>query len=153
MSITAAQIRRRCVNGHTLDATNTYIYPDDSPMAGNYKCRTCNAEDAQKRREQKRGPQGPRLNRSELPDAGDMSWQDRALCADDLDWHDLSELDQKRICGNCPVHSECLSYALEYARRDPGVWGGYNASQRTRMLRRRAGLRGAARVHARAAQL
>lgn len=70
-------------------------------------------------------------------DAGDMSWQRRALCADDPDWHRLSQLDQKRICINCPVHTECLGYALQHSPKGDGqVWGGYNGYQRSRMLKR-----------------
>ena len=39
----------------------------------------------------------------------------------------------KRICGTCPVRSECLDAALE-VREEFGVWGGTNVTDRLRML-------------------
>lgn len=81
----------------------------------------------------------PRFKRiqAEFPPAGDMTWQAQGICRDDRDWHQLSQLEQKRICGNCPVWKACLNYALTNAPDDPAVWGGYNRTQR-QVLRRRA---------------
>lgn len=73
-------------------------------------------------------------------DVGDLTWQARAICADDPDWHRLTQLDQKRICIHCPVHTECLNYALKHVpggkNGDASVWGGYNGNERTRKLRK-----------------
>ena len=41
----------------------------------------------------------------------------------------------KRLCQECPIISECLSYALE-AREEYGVWGGTSPADRKAMLRR-----------------
>jgi len=42
----------------------------------------------------------------------------------------------QRVCGGCPVQSECLEYALEH-RIEHGVWGGASERERRRILRRR----------------
>jgi WhiB family redox-sensing transcriptional regulator len=42
----------------------------------------------------------------------------------------------RRICGDCPVKSECLEHALLY-RIDHGVWGGCSERERRRILKRR----------------
>ncbi len=42
----------------------------------------------------------------------------------------------RKICGQCPVQTECLEYALTY-RIDHGVWGGASERERRRILRRR----------------
>lgn len=39
----------------------------------------------------------------------------------------------KRVCMDCPVRSECLSWALE-TRQPAGVWGGFSAQERKKML-------------------
>ena len=41
----------------------------------------------------------------------------------------------KEVCGECPVHRECLDYALE-TNQDSGIWGGTSEEER-RVLRRR----------------
>lgn len=40
----------------------------------------------------------------------------------------------KRICGQCPVQSECLQFALEHD--ETGVWGGLNDLDRKRLIRK-----------------
>lgn len=42
----------------------------------------------------------------------------------------------RRVCGECPVQSDCLEYALLH-RIDYGVWGGASERERRRILRRR----------------
>jgi len=38
----------------------------------------------------------------------------------------------KRVCGACPVTSECLEFALA-TNQEAGVWGGYTEEERRRM--------------------
>ena len=40
----------------------------------------------------------------------------------------------KEVCGQCPVHRDCLDYALE-TNQDSGIWGGTSEEER-RVLRR-----------------
>jgi WhiB family transcriptional regulator, redox-sensing transcriptional regulator len=72
-------------------------------------------------------------------------WMRSALCTQvdpDL-WfpekggHDMSR-QPKRICRECPVIAECLSYALEHEEMF-GVWGGTGERERRKILRRRRG--------------
>jgi WhiB family redox-sensing transcriptional regulator len=42
----------------------------------------------------------------------------------------------RRICGSCPVATQCLEYALTN-RIDHGVWGGTSERERRRILKRR----------------
>lgn len=67
----------------------------------------------------------------------DESWMDSANCVgtDPEAWFPgkggrISSL-QRRVCGACPVISECLSYALQHG--DKGIWGGTTESQRKGM--------------------
>jgi WhiB family transcriptional regulator, redox-sensing transcriptional regulator len=46
----------------------------------------------------------------------------------------------KKICGECPVRMECLSYAMD-SPIDHGTWGGMTERERRR-CRRRAGSAG-----------
>ena len=42
-------------------------------------------------------------------------------------------------CRQCPVRTECLNYALDYAHRDlPGIWGGLSENQRNKLRRTRS---------------
>lgn len=70
-------------------------------------------------------------------------WMDGALCAEvggDYHFpevganHDVKVA--KKICGQCTVQRECLSYALSYSGI-LGVWGGTTEGERRRMRRRR----------------
>lgn len=42
----------------------------------------------------------------------------------------------KAICANCPVREPCLEHAI-VSREKVGVWGGYTARERRRLVRRR----------------
>lgn len=68
-------------------------------------------------------------------------WSDRAACLgqDDVDFHSTNEthiFEAKRICGMCPVRTECLMDALE-RDDDHGVYGGLTASERATLRTRR----------------
>ncbi len=45
----------------------------------------------------------------------------------------------KEVCGECPVSTECLEYALE-TNQDSGIWGGLDEEQR-RAIRRQSAAR------------
>ena len=69
-------------------------------------------------------------------------WRDRAACRDTspelffpigttgvaLDQIDAA----KRVCGQCPVASECLEFALA-TNQEAGVWGGLTEEERRRL--------------------
>ena len=79
----------------------------------------------------------------------DYTWRSRAICRDtdpDLFFpigttgQALVQIDRaKEVCGECPVKSECLQYALE-TNQDSGIWGGLDEEQR-RNIRRQAAAR------------
>jgi WhiB family transcriptional regulator, redox-sensing transcriptional regulator len=46
----------------------------------------------------------------------------------------------RRICVRCPVHAECLEYALA-AGEEFGVWGGLDPHERKNLARHRKRLR------------
>lgn len=64
-----------------------------------------------------------------------------AACADQTDamYDDSADgrAAAKRICATCELQAPCLAQALENRERD-GVWGGTDAEERKRILRRRA---------------
>lgn len=67
-------------------------------------------------------------------------WQEEAVCRQ-VDIGDMffpekggSAAEAKRICAGCPVASECLEFALAKQERF-GIWGGYTARERRRMLK------------------
>lgn len=66
-------------------------------------------------------------------------WTARAACAEtfpDEFFPSQGESPKraKLICAQCPVSTECLSYALE--NREPyGVWGGTTEAERAQILR------------------
>ena len=72
----------------------------------------------------------------------DQDWRSQAVCAQtdpDL-WFSpgaVEHREAKRICRECPVRRQCLSYAME-APVDHGVWGGM--TERERRRHRRLGL-------------
>lgn len=96
------------------------------------------------------GPNGAMLSLSQmsLVDTESSKFMARGLCRDvDEDQKDLWYLDAphgnynaetlwaeaKKICRNCPVQGECLTYALE--NREPwGVWGGQGPMERADLL-------------------
>lgn len=40
----------------------------------------------------------------------------------------------KEVCGECPVHEDCLQFALE-TNQDAGIWGGTSEEERRAMRR------------------
>jgi WhiB family redox-sensing transcriptional regulator len=73
--------------------------------------------------------------------AGDLSWQDRALCAqtDPDAFHPdqgASVRDAKRTCLSCDVRGECLEYALVNDERF-GIWGGLTEQERRKVRKAR----------------
>jgi WhiB family transcriptional regulator, redox-sensing transcriptional regulator len=72
-------------------------------------------------------------------DAGELSWQDRALCAQTdpeafFPEKGGSTREAKRVCRSCEVRAECLEYALENDERF-GIWGGLSERERRRLKR------------------
>ena len=72
----------------------------------------------------------------------ELSWQDRALCAQTdpeafFPEKGGSTREAKRVCVGCDVKAECLDYALANDERF-GIWGGLSERER-RKLRREAG--------------
>jgi WhiB family redox-sensing transcriptional regulator len=70
----------------------------------------------------------------------DMSWTSQASCIgtdpeaffpEDKGYDYTPEV--KRICNNCPVKNECLSFAVRY--RVQGYWGGTTEQERRRLRR------------------
>jgi WhiB family transcriptional regulator, redox-sensing transcriptional regulator len=71
-----------------------------------------------------------------------LTWRERGRCkgADPTvfypeDDEDPGE-DAKAICGMCAVREACLEYAIT-SREKLGVWGGYTARERRRIVRQR----------------
>jgi WhiB family redox-sensing transcriptional regulator len=75
-------------------------------------------------------------------EAEELSWQERALCAETdpeafFPEKGGSTREAKKICTGCEVRAECLEYALTNDERF-GIWGGLSERERRR-LRRRVG--------------
>jgi WhiB family redox-sensing transcriptional regulator len=78
----------------------------------------------------------------------DYTWRRLAICRDtdpDLFFpvgttgYALVQIDRaKEVCGECPVQSDCLEYALE-TNQDSGIWGGTSEEERRNLRRRMAG--------------
>jgi WhiB family redox-sensing transcriptional regulator len=78
----------------------------------------------------------------------DYTWRRDAICRDtdpDLFFpvgttgYALVQIDRaKQVCGECPVHVDCLEYALE-TNQDSGIWGGTSEEERRTIRRRMAG--------------
>lgn len=73
-------------------------------------------------------------------EAAELSWQDRALCAETdpeafFPEKGGSTRDAKRVCRACEVRSECLEYALANDERF-GIYGGLSPMERRRLKRR-----------------
>ena len=45
----------------------------------------------------------------------------------------------KHVCGECPVSTDCLQYALD-TNQDSGIWGGTSEEER-RIIRRKLAAR------------
>ena len=74
--------------------------------------------------------------------SGELTWQERALCAQTdpeafFPEKGGSTREAKRVCSGCEVRAECLEYALGHDERF-GIWGGLSERERRR-LKRRAG--------------
>lgn len=74
------------------------------------------------------------------PDEAELSWQERALCAQTdpeafFPEKGGSTRDAKKICVSCEVRAECLAYALENDERF-GIWGGLSERERRKLKRR-----------------
>ncbi len=72
----------------------------------------------------------------------DLTWQERALCAQTdpeafFPEKGGSTREAKRVCLSCDVRSECLEYALGHDERF-GIWGGLSERERRRLNRRTA---------------
>jgi WhiB family redox-sensing transcriptional regulator len=64
----------------------------------------------------------------------ELSWQERALCAQTdpeafFPEKGGSTRDAKKVCVGCEVRSECLEYALQHDERF-GIWGGLSERER-----------------------
>ena len=73
-------------------------------------------------------------------DEGELSWQERALCAQTdpeafFPEKGGSTREAKRVCSGCEVRAECLEYALGHDERC-GIWGGLSERERRRLKRR-----------------
>ncbi|MBV2353861.1 WhiB family transcriptional regulator [Streptomyces sp. J2-1] len=70
----------------------------------------------------------------------DYLWAERGACRstdpDALFVEGAAQHRAKAVCGNCPVRTECLAYALDH-RIEHGVWGGMTERERRALLRRR----------------
>jgi WhiB family redox-sensing transcriptional regulator len=67
----------------------------------------------------------------------DLSWQERALCAQPdpesfVPEKGGSTREAKRVCLSCEVRAECLEYALGNDERF-GIWGGLSERERRRL--------------------
>ncbi len=70
------------------------------------------------------------------------AWRDRAACRDTspelffpigTTGVALDQIDSaKRVCGECPVATECLEFALA-TNQEAGVWGGLTEDERRRL--------------------
>ena len=72
----------------------------------------------------------------------ELSWQERALCAQTdpeafFPEKGGSTREAKRVCLSCDVRGECLEYALAQDERF-GIWGGLSERERRRLKRRSA---------------
>jgi WhiB family redox-sensing transcriptional regulator len=74
-----------------------------------------------------------------MDDAGELRWQDRALCAQTdpeafFPEKGGSTREAKKVCRSCEVRAECLEYALKHEERF-GIWGGLSERERRQMKR------------------
>ena len=72
--------------------------------------------------------------------AGELQWQERALCAQTdpeafFPEKGGSTREAKKICTGCEVKAECLEYALANDERF-GIWGGLSERERRKLKRR-----------------
>jgi WhiB family redox-sensing transcriptional regulator len=95
------------------------------------------------------GPAAPALgNLAGIPaglatdggEPGELSWQERALCAQTdpeafFPEKGGSTREAKRVCTGCEVRAECLEYARAHDERF-GIWGGLSERERRRLRKR-----------------
>ena len=73
---------------------------------------------------------------------GPMQWRERGRCkgADPEVFYPEDDEDEaveaKQICASCVVREACLEHAVA-TREKIGVWGGYTARERRRLIRQR----------------
>jgi len=84
---------------------------------------------------------GPKIT-LETGESIELSWQERALCAQTdpeafFPEKGGSTREAKRVCLACDVRQECLEYALAHDERF-GIWGGLSERERRRLKRRPA---------------
>ncbi len=71
-----------------------------------------------------------------------LTWREKGRCkgADPTVFYPEDDEDPgeeaKAICDTCPVREACLEYAVA-SREKIGVWGGYTARERRRLVRQR----------------
>jgi WhiB family redox-sensing transcriptional regulator len=71
-----------------------------------------------------------------------LTWQERGRCkgADPAVFYPEDDEDEgveaKAICATCIVREACLEHAIT-SREKIGVWGGYTARERRRLVRQR----------------
>lgn len=75
-----------------------------------------------------------------LEDAEELTWQERALCAQTdpeafFPEKGGSTREAKRVCLTCEVRAECLEYALGHDERF-GIWGGLSERERRKLKKR-----------------
>ena len=68
---------------------------------------------------------------------GELSWQERALCAQTdpeafFPEKGGSTREAKKVCVGCDVRGECLEYALAHDERF-GIWGGLSERERRKL--------------------
>lgn len=68
-------------------------------------------------------------------------WREAAACRGEdtavfFPLHDDADAAAKAVCAGCDVRAQCLNYAIVTRQRD-GVWGGANAKERDRIVRKR----------------
>jgi WhiB family redox-sensing transcriptional regulator len=74
-----------------------------------------------------------------VADDPQLSWMDRALCAeigDDFWFPEKGGSTRlaKQVCRACNVRAECLDYALDTDQKF-GIWGGFSERERRRLKR------------------
>ena len=75
------------------------------------------------------------------PEAGgELSWQERSLCAQTdpeafFPEKGGSTREAKKVCVGCEVRAECLEYALANDERF-GIWGGLSERERRKLKKR-----------------
>ena len=77
---------------------------------------------------------------SKFQEFGELSWQERALCAQTdpsafFPEQGGSTREAKRVCMSCDVRIECLDYALRHEETF-GIWGGLSERERKRLAER-----------------